>query len=75
MREPALELRERGYSVDCVDGLHAVEAASDLGYRYAVVDLRLGEGSGFDVIDVFKVRSPATVIAILTGYYSSETAA
>lgn len=71
----ALELTHRGYSVDCLDGLQAVEARTDLGYRYAVVDLKLGEDSGLDVIRLLKVRSPSTVIAILTGYYSSASAA
>ena len=71
----AVELRDRGYSVEWLDGLQAVEEESDLNYHYAVVDLRLRQDSGLDVIRRIKARSPSTVIAVLTGYSSSETAA
>lgn len=69
-----LEFKDRGYSVEWLDGLEAVEQQSDLNYRYAVIDLRLGPDSGLDVIKVVKARSPSTVIVVLTGYSTSETA-
>lgn len=69
-----LEFKDRGYSVEWLDGLGAVEKQSDLNYRYAVIDLRLGPDSGLDVIKIVKARSPSTVIAVLTGYGSSEAA-
>ena len=71
----AAELRDRGYSVEWVDGLQAVEEKADLDYRYAVIDLRLRQDSGLDVLSIFKSRSPSTVIAVLTGYSSRETSA
>ncbi len=70
----ALELRDRGYCVEWLDGLQAVEEKSDLNYRYAVINLRLGQDSGLDAVSILKARSPSTVIAVLTGYGSSETA-
>jgi len=69
-----LEFEDRGYCVEWLDGLQAVENKSDLNYAYAVIDLRLGHDSGFDVIRIVKTRSPSTVIVVLTGYTSSETA-
>ena len=69
-----LEFSDRGYKVEWLDGLLAVENKSDLNYRYAVIDLRLGQDSGLEVIKILKARSPSTVIAVLTGYSSSETA-
>jgi len=69
-----LEFTDRGYSVEWLDGLLAVENKSNLNYRYAVIDLRPGQDSGLDVIKIVKARSPSTVIEVLTGYSSSETA-
>jgi len=69
-----LEFEDRGYCVGWLDGLQAVENKSDLNYAYAVIDLRLGHDSGIDVIRIVKARSPSTVIVVLTGYSSSETA-
>lgn len=70
----ALELRDRGYQVECLIGLQAVEEKWDLNYRYAVIDLWLHSESGLDVISLFKARSPSTVIAAITGYHSGEAA-
>ncbi len=69
-----VEFMDRGYSVEWLDGLQAVQNKSDLNYRFAVIDLRLGRDSGLDVIKVVKARSPSTVVAVLTGYGSSEIA-
>lgn len=70
----ALEFRDRGYRVECLDGLEAVAQKSHLRYRYAVIDLWLHPESGLDVISLFKARSPSTVIAAITGYHSGEAA-
>lgn len=70
----ALEFQDRGYRVECLDGLEAVEQKAHLSYRYAVIDLWLHPESGLDVISIFKDRSPSTVIAALAGYHSGETA-
>lgn len=37
----AAEFRDRGYSVEWLDGLKAVERKPELDYHYAVIDLRL----------------------------------
>jgi len=70
----ALEFRDRGYRVECLDGLEAVAQKSHLRYRYAVIDLWLHPESGLDVISLFKARSPSTVIAALAGYHGGKTA-
>jgi two-component system response regulator RegA len=70
----ATEFRDRGYEVDWLDSLRAVEACPNLDHAYAVVDLRLRQDSGLDVITTIKARSPATVIVVLTGYGSIATA-
>jgi two-component system response regulator RegA len=70
----AAEFRDRGYQVDWLDSLEAVRARPSLDYRYAVVDLRLRQDSGLDVITTLKERSPDTLIVVLTGYGSIATA-
>ncbi len=70
----ATEFRDRGYDVDWLDSLQAVEGCPALDHAYAVVDLRLRQDSGLDVITTIKGRSPETVIVVLTGYGSIATA-
>jgi two-component system response regulator RegA len=70
----AAEFRDLGYEVDWLDSLEAVRARERLDYGYAVVDLRLRQDSGLDVIVTLKERSPDTVVVVLTGYGSIATA-
>ena len=73
-RTLADEFRDRGYEVDWLESLGAVQEATNLDHGYAVVDLRIRQDSGLDVITVIKERSPDTVIVVLTGYGSIATA-
>ena len=41
---------------------------------YAVVDLRLGDGNGLDVVEVLRERRPDCRIVVLTGYGAIATA-
>jgi two-component system response regulator RegA len=68
------EFRDRGYDVEWLDGLEALRAKTDLDYRCAVVDLRLRQDSGLDVITVLKERAPQINVVVLTGYGSIATA-
>ena len=70
----ATELRDRGYTVEALDCLAAVEQADMTKFRYAIVDLRLRQDSGLDVIAEIRSRSPETRIVVLTGYGSIATA-
>ena len=70
----AAEFRDRGYCVEWLNGLRAVERKPQLEYQFAVIDLRLGQDSGLEVIKVLKARSPATIIVLLTGHGSDEVA-
>lgn len=42
--------------------------------KYAVVDLRLGDGSGLDVVEVLRQSRPDGRIVVLTGYGNIATA-
>ncbi len=70
----ATELRDRGYTVETLDCLAAVKQADMSKLRYAIVDLRLRQDSGLDVIKEIRSQSPDTRIVVLTGYGSIATA-
>ena len=53
------------------DGLLQVEKAAP---AFAVVDMRLGDGNGLDVISAIKKRRPEARAIILTGYGNIATA-
>ena len=68
-------LQTRGFTVrtaeSVADGLMQLEIASP---AFAVVDLRLGDGSGLDVISALKARRPDARAIVLTGYGNIATA-
>jgi two-component system, response regulator RegA len=69
----AMEIR--GFAVNTagpvVDGLLHVEKAAP---AFAVVDMRLGDGNGLEVISAIKKRRPGARAIILTGYGNITTA-
>jgi two-component system response regulator RegA len=70
----ATEMADRGYEVATLDSLTAVRDADITRFDFAIVDLRLRQDSGLDVIQAIKERSPATHVVVLTGYGSIATA-
>jgi two-component system response regulator RegA len=67
--------RERGYETrEAADGKEALAIADADPPEYAVVDLRLPDGSGLEVVRGLKALDAATVIVVLTGYGSIATA-
>jgi len=68
-------MQKRGFDVRSADtvaaGLSAVEA---LAPAYAVVDLRLEDGSGLDVVSALHSKRPGARAVILTGYGNIATA-
>jgi two-component system, response regulator RegA len=67
-------LGERGFAAQGAASVaHALELAADAP-EYAVVDLRIGNESGLDVVRALLERDPATRVVMLTGYGSIATA-
>ena len=67
--------RERGFDArGAADGESAVALAEEDSPEYAVVDLRMPETSGLDVVRKLKSIDPATKVVVLTGYGSIATA-
>jgi len=71
----AKTLEQRGFAVttaeSVAEGLAQVEKATP---AFAVVDMRLGDGNGLDVISALKRRRPDARAIILTGYGNIATA-
>jgi two-component system, response regulator RegA len=71
----ARAMESRGFTVttaeSVADGLLELETASP---AYAVVDMRLADGNGLDVISALKRRRPDARAIILTGYGNIATA-
>ena len=71
----ARAMEARGFKVTTAetvaDGLMQVEQSPP---AFAVVDMRLGDGNGLDVISALKHRRPEALGIILTGYGNIATA-
>ncbi len=68
-------LREQGYKVDAAATLAEGTAAVDRkNYDLALVDIRLGEHDGFDLLAHVRQKRPDTSVIMLTGYGSVEAA-
>jgi two-component system, response regulator RegA len=68
-------LERRGFEIiTAASAAAALEVATARRPAYAVVDLKLDQESGLDVIDALKTAVPGIVIVVLTGYASIATA-
>jgi two-component system, response regulator RegA len=71
----ARAMKARGFVAEVVntaaEGLATIESRPP---AYAVIDLRLGDGTGLDVIGALKSRRPDARAIILTGYGAIATA-
>ncbi len=75
LKRLAKAMERRGFSVeiaDCVAAGKAIGTARPP--AYAVVDLRLGDGNGLDVVETIRARRPDSRIVVLTGYGAIATA-
>ncbi|HZR72814.1 ActR/PrrA/RegA family redox response regulator transcription factor [Bradyrhizobium sp.] len=71
----ARAMETRGFAVtsceSVADGLNQIAKAAP---AFAVVDLRLGDGNGLDVVSALKRKRPEARAIILTGYGNIATA-
>jgi len=71
----ARAMEKRGFATDTAESVQ--EALAKIGANppaYAVVDMRLGDGNGLDVIDLLRQKRPDARAVILTGYGNIATA-
>jgi two-component system, response regulator RegA len=67
-RRLARAMEKRGFDVTAVDSVAAGRAAAARPPAYAVVDLRLEDGNGLDIVELLRERRPDARIVVLTGY-------
>lgn len=66
---------ERGFDARGADGgQSAIDSAQNDSPEYAVVDLRMPDRSGLEVVRALKTLDPTTNVVVLTGYGSIATA-
>ena len=71
----ARAMERRGFIVSTAEGVASgVATATAQPPAFAVVDLRLGDGSGLEVVSALRVARPAARIVVLTGYGNIATA-
>jgi two-component system response regulator RegA len=69
LRRLTRAMEKRGFEVTAVDSVAAARKAAEARPpAYAVVDLRLEDGNGLEVVGALRARRPDARIVVLTGY-------
>lgn len=75
LRRLARAMEKRGFDVETAETVAAGRAiATARPPAFAVVDLRLGDGNGLDVVEVLREKRPDSRVVVLTGYGAIATA-
>jgi two-component system response regulator RegA len=75
LRRLARAMEKRGFAPETAETVAAGRAiATARPPAYAVIDLRLGDGNGLDVVEVLREKRPDAKIVVLTGYGAIATA-
>ena len=75
LKRLAKAMEKRGFSVEQAGPVAAGRAiATARPPAYAVIDLRLEDGNGLDVVEVLRAKRPDSRIVVLTGYGAIATA-
>ena len=75
LRRLARAMEKRGFEVATAESVAAGKAlAGGKPPAYAVVDLRLEDGNGLDVVEALRARRPDCRVVVLTGYGAIATA-
>jgi DNA-binding NtrC family response regulator len=68
-------LREQGYQLDVAASYAAAQAAIEKkAYDLVLLDIRLGDGDGFDLLAECRQKHPRSIVILITGYGTVETA-
>ena len=75
LRRLARAMETRGFNVDTAESVsEGIAKSKATPPKYAVVDLRLGDGNGLEVIEAIRQSRNDTQIVVLTGYGNIATA-
>ena len=68
-------MEKKGFLVSSAEGFkEGIKSASETSFDYAVVDMRLEDGSGLELVKEIQKVSPNTKSLLLTGYGNIATA-
>jgi two-component system response regulator RegA len=75
LKRLARAMESRGFTVETAESVaEGIARAKARPPKYAVVDLRLGDGSGLDVIEAIRQKRDDSRMIVLTGYGNIATA-
>jgi two-component system response regulator RegA len=75
VRRLARAMEKRGFEVETAESVSAGRAIAMIRPpAYAVIDLRLEDGNGLDVVEAIRERRPDSRVVVLTGYGAIATA-
>ena len=75
LKRLAKAMEKRGFEVETASSVAAGQAiCTARPPAYAVVDLRLEDGNGLDVVEVLRDKRPDSRVVVLTGYGAIATA-
>ncbi|MBT5931269.1 MAG: response regulator, partial [Rhodobacteraceae bacterium] len=75
LRRLAKAMEKRGFEVETAETVVAGKAiATGRPPAHAVIDLRLSDGNGLDVVEVLREKRPDCRVVVLTGYGAIATA-
>lgn len=75
LRRLARAMESRGFAVETAETVsEGIAKAKSNPPKYAVIDLRLGDGNGLDVIEAIRQAGADTRVVVLTGYGNIATA-
>jgi DNA-binding NtrC family response regulator len=68
-------LRSQGYALDTANSFAAAQAAlAKKKYDLALIDVRLGDGDGFELLSQIRRSQADTLVILITGYGTVDTA-
>lgn len=74
-RRLARAMEHRGFAVSQVDGVTGARLAiSNTPPDYALVDIRLKDGCGLEIVSALHEKAPSAIVVVLTGYASIANA-
>jgi two-component system, response regulator RegA len=75
LKRLARAMESRGFTVETAESVaEGLAKAKSAPPKYAVVDMRLGDGNGLDIIEAIRERRSDTRMIVLTGYGNIATA-
>jgi len=75
LKRLARAMEKRGFAVETAETVAAGRAMAEARPpAYAVIDLRLDDGNGLDVVETIRERRPDSRVVVLTGYGAIATA-